>query len=68
MTEPLPHEILQEKIQTKFDELGEHMQQYAFSNSVDDWHACINILPEIADLVNVLKQEADIADGKFPFN
>mgnify|MGYP003132445717 CR=1 FL=1 len=63
-----PQELLQQRIEDKFEELGERMKDYAFSNSVDDWHACINMLPEIADLVNVLKQEADIADGKFPFN
>ena len=63
-----PQEILQQAIENKFEELGERMQQYAFSNTVDDWHACINMLPQIADLVNCLKQEADLAEGKFPLN
>ena len=63
-----PHELLQERIEDKFDELAENMQQYALSNTIDDWHACINILPQIADLVNCLKQEADLAEGKFPIN
>ena len=50
------------------EELGEEMREYAHSNSFDSWHKCINILPEIADLVNCLKQEADLAEGKFPLN
>jgi len=37
MTQPLPQEILQQRIEDKFEELGERMQQYAFSNTVDDW-------------------------------
>ena len=44
-------EILQQRIEDKFEELGERMKQYAFSNTVHDWHACINMLPQIADLV-----------------
>ena len=61
-------EILQQRFEDKFEELGERMKQYAFSNTVHDWHACINMLPQIADLVNCLKQEADLAEGKFPLN
>jgi len=68
MTQPLPHEIIQSAIEDKFEELGEEMREYAHSNSFDSWHKCINILPEIADLVNCLKQEADLAEGKFPLN
>ena len=68
MTQPLPHEIIQSAIETKFEELGEEMREYAYSNSFESWHKCINILPEIADLVNCLKQEADLAEGRFPLN
>ena len=68
MTEPLPHEIIQSAIEDKIEALGEEMREYAHSNSFDSWHKCINILPEIADLVNCLKQEADLAEGKFPLN
>ena len=68
MIAPQPHEILQSAIEDKFEELGEEMREYADSNSFNSWSKCINILPEIADLVNCLKQEADKAEGKFPLN
>ena len=68
MQEPEPHQILQSAIETKFEELGEEMREYASTNSFESWHKCINILPEIADLVNCLQQEAELAEGKFPLN
>ncbi len=68
MQPPKPHEILQEAIEDKFDELSETMREYASTNSFESWHKCINILPEIADLVNCLQQEAQLAEGKFPIN
>ena len=68
MAPPEPHEILQTAIEDLFEELGAEMREYASNNSFESWHKCINILPEIADLVNCLKQEADIAEGKFPIN
>ena len=68
MNPPEPHEILQSAIETKFEELGEEMKVYAATNSFDSWHKCINILPEISDLVNCLYQEAQIYEGKHPLN
>ena len=68
MKQQLPHEILQEKIQTKFDELRDKIIRYEDSNTEQDWCACIDVLPQIADLVCCLKQEAMKYEGRHPLN
>ena len=38
MQVPEPHQILQSAIETKFEELGEEMREYASTNSFESWH------------------------------
>ena len=68
MNPPPPHEILQTAIEKKFDDLKDQIIKYENTNTVEDWDSCIQLLPQIADLVCCLKQEADIAEGKHPLN
>lgn len=61
-------EKLEELIETKFSQLKVQMIKYEESNTLEDWHEAIEILPEIADLVCCLKIEALKLEGKHPIN
>ena len=63
-----PHEILQEKIQSKFDDLRDQMIRFEDTNTFEAWSDCVALLPQIADLVSCLKQEAMKYEGKYPIN
>ena len=65
---PEPHEILKTAIEDKFEELYQKMTTYDDVDSFDNWQKCIDILPEIADLVTCLKLEALKLEGRHPVN
>ena len=70
MIEKVPTEAegLQSAIEDKFDELEERMKDYCDTEAFTDWSDCIDLLPQIADLVQCLRIEALKADGQFPLN
>ena len=65
---PTEAEVLQSAIEDKFDELEERMKASCDTEAFTDWSDCIDLLPQIADLVQCLRIEALKADGQFPLN
>jgi len=68
MNPPTEAEVLESAIEDKFSELEERMKDYCDTEAFTDWSDCIDLLPQIADLVQCLKIEALKADGQFPLN
>ena len=65
---PTSAAVLEAAIEDKFSELEERMKNYCNTEEFTDWSDCIDLLPQIADLVQCLKIEALQAEGQFPIN
>ena len=68
MKTPTEAEVLEIAIEDKFAELESRMKDYCDTETFTDWSDCIELLPEIADLVQCLRSEALKAEGHFPLN
>ena len=65
---PTQAEVLETAIEEKFSELEERMKDYCDTQTFTDWSDCIDLLPQIADLVQCLRIEALKAAGHYPIN
>ena len=65
---PTQAEVLETAIEEKFSELEERMKDYCDTQTFTYWSDCIDLLPQIADLVQCLRIEALKADGHYPIN
>ena len=65
---PTQAEVLETAIEEKFSELEERMKDYCDTQTFTDWSDCIDLLPQLADLVQCLRSEALKADGHYPIN
>ena len=65
---PTSAAVLEAAIEDKFAELEERMKNYCDTETFTDWSDCIELLPEIANLVQCLKIEALKAEGHHPIN
>ena len=64
----MAHQTLEESIEDEFDRFEDAKARYENSHTFEDYIDCVNILPQIADLVTCLRIESLKADGKFPIN
>lgn len=62
-----PQNLVQ-KIEECFEQLEVLQDQYLTSGAFEDWVQCIQILPQIADLVTCLEIEKQQLEGKHPIN
>ena len=65
---PTSAAVLEAAIEDKFAELEERMKNYCVTETFTDWSDCIELLPEIPNLVQCLKIEALKAEGHHPLN